>query len=340
MRPLLRESWLDVADAVECLRDDAEKSLEEGTGRDASVVGEIAVALASCCVVETHLSQVAWAVAQIHLVHDVSLQKLVCLVGLSCLEKSQNHVHDFCRSHIVDAPVVGKPIAGADDLQMMVSGGGLPIALVGFGNAEAHVDVRNVAVHVLCGLIHLFGCSYAAIHGNVDGPDGGILMHTLQAHEVLVFSPVLSVFHPQPFVHRLEDGGCFGFVLRSVLAYALGNLGSEEIATIVVCCGVSASTAAIVECIACPNAAIGIVEVVAVGVEVALFPCQMTFQDWPHLLHVLCVGIVLEMPKQLVDVVEVHVVVVHLVVSVGISADISRGVHLRSPFLLCTCHVH
>ena len=55
-------------------------------------------------------------------------------------------------------------------------------------------------------------------------------------------------------------------------------------------------TSVIVKRIAGPDAAVGIVEVVAVGVVVALLPCQVALDDGPHLAHIVLVGIVLEVP--------------------------------------------
>ena len=59
----------------------------------------------------------------------------------------------------------------------------------------------------------------------------------------------------------------------------------------------------------------------------------------PHLAEIGLVGIILEVPQQLVDVVEVHVVMVHLVVTVGIAADIAVRVHLRMPLLFRARHL-
>ena len=46
------------------------------------------------------------------------------------------------------------------------------------------------------------------------------------------------------------------------------------------------------------------------------------------------------MPEQLVDVVQVHVVMVHLVVALGITTDIAIGVHLCAPAFLGSCQIH
>ena len=72
---------------------------------------------------------------------------------------------------------------------------------------------------------------------------------------------------------------------------------------------------------------------VIVRVEIEFFPCQMTLDDRPHLPHICSVSIILEMPHQFIDVIEIHIVMVHLVITVGITADITSGIHLCAPFL-------
>ena len=98
-------------------------------------------------------------------------------------------------------------------------------------------------------------------------------------------------------------------------------------------------SSAVIQGIARPDAAIGIVEVVAIGVVVTLLPRQVALQQGPHLAHIVLVSIVLEVPQQLVDIVQVHVVVVHLVVAIGITTDVAIGIHLRVPFLLSARHL-
>ena len=98
-------------------------------------------------------------------------------------------------------------------------------------------------------------------------------------------------------------------------------------------------SSAVIQGIARPDAAIGIVEVVAIGVVVTFLPHQVALQQGPHLAHIVLVSIILEVPQQLVDIVQVHVVVVHLVVAIGITADIAIGIHLRVPFLLSARHL-
>ena len=98
-------------------------------------------------------------------------------------------------------------------------------------------------------------------------------------------------------------------------------------------------TSAVIQGIARPDAAIGIVEVVAIRVVVTLLPRQVALQQGPHLAHIVLVGIILEVPQQLIDIVQVHVVVVHLVVAIGITTDVAIGIHLRVPFLLSARHL-
>ena len=98
-------------------------------------------------------------------------------------------------------------------------------------------------------------------------------------------------------------------------------------------------TSAVIQGIARPDAAIGIVEVVAIGVVVTFLPRQVALQQGPHLAHIVLVSIVLEVPQQLIDIVQVHVVVVHLVVAIGITTDVAIGIHLRMPFLLSARHL-
>ena len=46
------------------------------------------------------------------------------------------------------------------------------------------------------------------------------------------------------------------------------------------------------------------------------------------------------MPEQLIDEVQVHIIMMHLVVASGIAADIAVGVHLSAPTLFGPGHIH
>ena len=76
-------------------------------------------------------------------------------------------------------------------------------------------------------------------------------------------------------------------------------------------------SAVVIEGIAGPDAAVTIVEMVSVGIPVAFFPFEMEFQSRPELTHECSICIVLEMPEQFIDIVEIHIVVAHLSVVVG-----------------------
>ncbi len=195
-------------------------------------------------------------------------------------------------------------------------------------------------VDIAGGVPGLLGRTGPAVYRGVDAPDGGMLVAALQPHRVLTLGPDAFLHYPEPIVHRLEDGlGLIGVWLR-VFAYQLCDASRETVAAIVVGRTVGDGSPAIVEGIRGPDAAVGIVEVVAVGVVVALLPGQVRRDDGPHPSHIGRIGIVLEVPQQLVDVVQVHVVVVHLVVALGVAADIAVGVHLRAPLLFSARQVH
>ena len=94
-------------------------------------------------------------------------------------------------------------------------------------------------------------------------------------------------------------------------------------------------TTVVIQGITRPDAAIGIIQSVIVGVEVTLLPCQMACEHGPHFSHEGGVGVILKMPQEFVDEVEVHVVVVHDIRAVRIAADIAVGIHLRAPLFSC-----
>ena len=96
------------------------------------------------------------------------------------------------------------------------------------------------------------------------------------------------------------------------------------------------SPAVIVEGIARPDTAVGIVETIIVGIIITLLPVEVAHEYRPHPTHEDGIRIVLEVPEQFVDVVQIHVVVVHDVRTVGVAHDIAVGIHLRAPRLGCT----
>ena len=100
-------------------------------------------------------------------------------------------------------------------------------------------------------------------------------MQALQSHSILILSPMAGRRNPQTLVHGLEDGFGFLTIGRAVLADDFGNACGEQVATIVVSRGVGDGACVVIEGIAGPDAAVSVIEMVAVGVEVTLLPSQV-----------------------------------------------------------------
>ena len=75
---------------------------------------------------------------------------------------------------------------------------------------------------------------------------------------------------------------------------------------------------------------------VIVRVPSILFPSKVTGYYRPHFAHISRIGIELEVPQQLVDIDEIHVIVVELFVVVRVSADVTVAVHRRTPLVCST----
>ena len=97
------------------------------------------------------------------------------------------------------------------------------------------------------------------------------------------------------------------------------------------------SSTVIVQCVTCPDTGIGIVKAVVIRVEVTFFPSKMQRQQRPHTTGIIKVSGPIEVPQQFVYVAEVHVIMVHLVISPGISTNIPVAVLRCSPNLGRTC---
>ena len=96
-------------------------------------------------------------------------------------------------------------------------------------------------------------------------------------------------------------------------------------------------TAIIIEGIACPNAGVCIVKPVIVRIVVELFPSEMAGKEGPHAAGVIQITRPVEMPQQFVDIAKIHIVVVHLIIAAGVTADISIAVLRGSPLLHRAC---
>ena len=145
-----------------------------------------------------------------------------------------------------------------------------------------------------------------------------------------------EIFQPQAAVHGFQYLVGFLTIRCRILAYHLSHAGCQEVGTVVIGRRMGYATAVVLQRIACPDTAIGIVEPVVVGIPSILFPGEMTLDDRPHLAHIGCIGIKLEMPEQLVDIHQVHVVMVELLVVLRIAADVAIAVHRSAPFVGAT----
>ena len=193
--------------------------------------------------------------------------------------------------------------------------------------------MRDVLIDIAGGKIGLLRGTGTTVYRRIDTPDSRMLVQTLQSHRILIFRPDTLLRHPQTLVHGLQDGLSLFTIGLRILSKNLSDTRCQAIATVVVGRAMGHSSSIIVEGIAGPDAAVGIIEMVAVRVVVALFPGQMRLDDRPHLAHIDGISIILEVPQQFVDIVEVHVVVVHLVIAFRITADVAIRVHLCAPLL-------
>ncbi len=112
-----------------------------------------------------------------------------------------------------------------------------------------------------------------------------------------------------------------------VVAEQSGNLGCLAVGAQVVGRAVGHGSAAIVEAVAGPDAAVGVVETVVVGVKDTLLPVEMPLDGRPELAGLLQVARPVEVPQQRVDIDEVHVVVVDLLRVVGVAGNVARCEH-------------
>ena len=148
---------------------------------------------------------------------------------------------------------------------------------------------------------------------------------------VLELSPVTAAVHPQHAVDGTSDGFGLGTIGGRILAYRLGNIGGDAVGQHIVCRRMRDRATAVIEGVAGPDAAVGVVEMVAVGVEVAFLPVEVQLDNGEKLTHRGGVGGMTEMAQQCVGIDKVHVVVRHLVLLAGAAADVSVAIHGCAP---------
>ena len=124
-----------------------------------------------------------------------------------------------------------------------------------------------------------------------------------ETHAVFILHPMPLVGKPKPLVHCLEYALGLGPVGLRVLTDYLSYACRKQVAAIVVGRRMRGRAAVVVQRIARPDAAVGIVETVVVGIEVPLLPLEVKLYDRPHLAHVGSVRVIREVPEQLIDVV-------------------------------------
>ena len=112
--PFLGKARTENALSVERLRNDSKEPLQQGSRRDADAIAKIPVALSTCRIIMTHLSEVGRRLTIVHLVYHVCLHQSETLFMAPCLEISQCGMHHLGSCHVVNAPGIRQPVAGSD----------------------------------------------------------------------------------------------------------------------------------------------------------------------------------------------------------------------------------
>ena len=199
--------------------------------------------------------------------------------------------------------------------------------------------MRNFPVDVLRSLIPLEFITHLAVNGMVHCPYRCALVQPFQSHEILVFRPMTFGGQPQSSFKRFPDFLCFLQVRERILTDFFGYQCRHSVSAVVVSCCVCYRTAVVVECITRPDAGVSVIESIVVGVVIQLLPGKVSGNYRPYFSHIIQITRPIEMPEQFVDVAQIHVVVMHLIGSVWISADISVTVLRRTPFFFRACEV-
>ncbi len=173
----------------------------------------------------------------------------------------------------------------------------------------------------------------------VDGPHRGVLVQAAVPHLVAVFGPVAFVGQPQLAAQGFEDGVGLVAVGRRIETDRFGDAGRLAVGVVVIGCRMGHGAARVVERIARPDAAVGVVEMVAVGVEVALLPLQMAVDDRKYPPCVVAVAGPCQVAQQFVDVAQIHVVVRHLLFLARATGDVAVAVHRCAPAFFCAGEV-
>ena len=89
---------------------------------------------------------------------------------------------------------------------------------------------------------------------------------------------------------------------------------------------------AIFQGVAGPDTGIGVIEAVAIGIEISFLPRQVALQHGPHLAYIGGIAGPIKMDQQLIDEYEIHIIVMRTEVAVGIATDIAAAEERRAEF--------
>ena len=298
---------------------DANQTLYQRAAGDAHGVTEVAVALATSGIVVGNLTYVAGTATQVHTIDQSSLEESVCLVGATGLPESQSGVHLFGQRHVVDGPTIRLPTGGAQSVQSIET-----MIIV-----HAHIDVRDMLLHPLHGATTLLGRTYLTINGMIDRPQRRILVLTLQTMCILALGPDALVLQPEFSVHGVLNLLCLSGILLggSDVAQQPTNLCCLAVGPQVIGRTMGHGTSIIIEAITRPYTTVGIIKAVIIRIIDSFFPRQVTLDDGPECTSLFQVTAPTQVPKQLVDEDQVHVVMVDLLGVVRISANVTRRKH-------------
>ena len=154
-----------------------------------------------------------------------------------------------------------------------------------------HWYMWYLTVHKPCSVIPLAHGAQSAVDRCIHAPKSCTLMLPSLAHAVFIFGP-MTCWQPQHRVAGCLYGIGLTVISATVLAEHLCYACCHSVGTIVIGCGMCHCTSTVIECIAGPDAAIGIIEMVAIRIKISFLPCQVRFYHWPHSAHICSVGII------------------------------------------------
>ena len=272
------------------------------------------------------MPEVTGAFTQIHTIEDRTLEQMKTCIRTSCLEISKSSMHHFGKSNIVDTPGIRQPVRSGDSSITFI-----------FQTIATNGDMRYFAIHITGGKISLERISDVAIQCMINSPYTGTGMQTFMPHEILKLSPMSTFGYPKASIQSFQYSVSFFTIGCRVFSNLLGNHSCEAIGTIVIGRRMSDRTTIIIKSITCPDAGIGIIKSVIIGIIVSFFPGKVTGQDRPHTAGVFQITGPVEMPQEFINITKIHVIMMHLIVPTGVTADITVTILGCSPLLFGTC---